>query len=205
MFMASRHVYSAIGQTLAVATLMIALANCGAGTASLTQVSVSQRPSTSTTTTTSTAQQPLSPPPSPPTATTTSPAPVTSSTVVPISVQSDAQMKAIGNAGPSSSILAPAWCVLDGATVSARGGYTNGGLAPNVYNRYGDVVEVYVYTAPSVGYPGGKQIADLNAEHSPPIGGRGTWTVRAPLIAGLATPRRCVVAALPTHDVQLAP
>jgi len=205
MFMAFRHVYAAIGQTLAVAMLVIALASCGVGSASRAGALASQRPSASTMMITSTAQEPLSPPPSPPTATTTSPASVASSTLVPISVQSDAQMKAAGNAGPSSSILAPASCVLDGATVSARGGYTNGGLAPNVYNRYGDVVEVYVYTAPSVGYSAGTQIAEFNAEHSPPIGGRGSWTVSAPLIAGLGTPRRCVVAAHPTHDIQLAP
>ena len=49
-----------------------------------------------------------------------------------VSVESDMAMKAAGNDGPSSSMLAPSSCVLDGATVTARGGYTNGGFAPNV-------------------------------------------------------------------------
>ena len=60
-------------------------------------------------------------------------APGTSGTAVPnaartlsISVESDSAMKGAGNDGPSSSILAPSSCVLDDATVTARGGYTNG-------------------------------------------------------------------------------
>ena len=92
-------------------------------------------------------------------------------------------MKAAGNDGPSSSILAPSSCVLDGATVTARGGYTNGGFAPNVYNRYGDVVELYVFTAASDGYPLGVQMADVGAEHTAAIGGYGSWEAWASIDA----------------------
>jgi hypothetical protein len=114
-------------------------------------------------------------------------------------------MQATGNSGPSSSILAPLSCAAVGATVSARGGYTNGGFAPNVYNRYGDVVELYVYTAPVDGYPDGNQVADLGAEDRPSIGGFGTWQVTAPVDLSGGAPARCVVAAQPTHALQLAP
>ena len=92
--------------------------------------------------------------------------PATSSTAVSgraailsMSVQSDAAMKAAGNDGPASSILAPLSCVLDGAIVTAQGGYTNGEFAPNDYNRYGDVGELYVFSAATPGHPLGVQVA----------------------------------------------
>ena len=114
-------------------------------------------------------------------------------------------MKAAGDFGPSSSILAPSSCVLDGTTVTAEGSYTNGGFAPNVYNRYGDVVELYVYGAASADHPIGVQVAKLSAEHTAPIGGYAPWRVWAPLEASLGAPTRCVVVAQPTHAEQLAP
>jgi hypothetical protein len=85
--------------------------------------------------------------------------------------------------------------------LTAAGGYSNGGFAPNVYNRYGDVVELYAYSRPS----GGVQVAELGSERRPPIGGYGTWHVSVPTDGSLGIPSRCVVAALPTHEVQLAP
>jgi hypothetical protein len=109
-------------------------------------------------------------------------------------------MHSAGNDGPSSSILAPTSCVLAGGTLTATGGYTNGGFAPNVYSRYGDVVELYAYTTPA-----SVQVAELSSEHRPPIGGYGTWQVNAPLNTTPGVPTRCVVAAQPTHAVQLAP
>jgi hypothetical protein len=123
------------------------------------------------------------------------------STTLPISVQTDSQMQSAGNDGPSSSILAPTSCNLVGPTLTAAGGYTNGGFAPNVYNRYGDVVELYAYTGPS----DRGQVAELNSERRPPIGGYGTWHVSASINASIGIPSTCVVAAQPTHAVQLAP
>lgn len=123
---------------------------------------------------------------------------------LPVSVQSDAAMRRAGNTGPTSSILAPASCALQGATVTARGGYA-GGLAPQVYPRYGDVIDLYVYTAPQPGYPDGIQLATPFTPHSPGIGGRGPWTVTVPVDRSLGVPARCVVAAQPTHDFQGAP
>lgn len=75
-------------------------------------------------------------------------------------------MKANGNQGPSSSILVPTSCKLTGSTVTASGGY-QGGFASQVYPRYGDVVRLYVYTAPLSGYPQGVQLATLSSEKPP--------------------------------------
>jgi hypothetical protein len=126
------------------------------------------------------------------------------STALPISVESDAQMQAEGNSGPSSSILVPESCELNGTTVTAEGGY-QGGFAPNEYNRYGDIVELYVFAATSAGYPDGPQLAASSVTDSPPIGGYGTWQVSAQLGSDLPPAARCEVAAQPTQDEQLAP
>jgi hypothetical protein len=113
-------------------------------------------------------------------------------------------MKANGNAGPSSSILAPSTCSISGSTVTAAGSY-DGGLAPEVYPRYGDVVKLYVDTAPVSGYPQGIQIALLSSESSPAIGGKGPWRVSVPVDLTGGQPVACVVAAQPTHDFEGAP
>lgn len=123
---------------------------------------------------------------------------------LPISVQSDAAMRRAGNAGPSSSILAPTSCSLRGENLTAQGRYV-GGFAPQVYPRYGDVIDLYAYTAPQAGYPDGIQLATPSTSQSPRIGGRGAWSVTVPVDRSLGTPARCVVAAQPTHDFQGAP
>ena len=46
----------------------------------------------------------------------------------------------------STSILAPASCVLQDGVLTATGSFT-GEFVPEDYERYGDVVELYVYTA----------------------------------------------------------
>jgi hypothetical protein len=122
---------------------------------------------------------------------------------VPVSVQSDADMLAAGNHGPSSSILVPSSCTVTSTTATATGTY-QGGFVPEVYRRYGAVVDLYVFSQPLSGYPQGIQVATLSSEHSPPIGGSGSWTVTVP-VAKSPEPARCVVAAQPTHDFQGAP
>jgi hypothetical protein len=139
-------------------------------------------------------------------ATTTIPATSTSVVAgqpVPVSVQSDADMLAAGNHGPSSSILVPSSCTVTSTTATAAGTY-QGGFAPEIYHRYGDVVDLYVFSQPLSGYPEGIQVAVLSREQSPPIGGSGTWTVTVP-VQNSPEPARCVVAAQPTHDFQGAP
>jgi len=123
---------------------------------------------------------------------------------LPISVESDSQMKAAGNNGPSSSILLPTSCQLTGTTVTADGTYTNGGFVPNIYDRYGDIIVLYVRSAPSAGYAEGMQLGVSDVSESPAVGSHAPWHVSL-AISSAGVPARCVVAAQPTHDAQFAP
>lgn len=124
---------------------------------------------------------------------------------VPVSVQSDAAMRAAGNEGPSSSILVPTSCKVSATSVTATGTYRDG-FGAEVYARYGDVIDLYVFSAPTTGYPEGIQLAsEPFTRHSPFIGGKGPWTVTVPLNSTLGQPARCMVAAQPTMDFQGAP
>lgn len=124
---------------------------------------------------------------------------------LPVSVESDSQMKAEGNDGPSSSILLPTSCRLTGTTITAEGTYTNGGFVPNVYDRYGDIIVLYVRSAPSPGYAEGKQLGASDVSESPVVGSRAPWHVSLSISPSVGVPARCVVAAQPTHDGQFAP
>jgi len=124
---------------------------------------------------------------------------------VPVSVQSDAAMRAAGNQGPSSSVLVPSSCEVTATSVTAAGTYRDG-FAAGVYARYGDVIDLYVFSRPTAGYPEGIQLASAPfTRHSPFIGGTGPWTVTVPLDSTLGQPARCMVAAQPTMDFQGAP
>jgi hypothetical protein len=124
---------------------------------------------------------------------------------VPVSVQSYAAMRAAGNEGPSSSILVPSACKVTATSATATGTYRDG-FAAEVYARYGDVIDLYVFSRPATGYPEGIQLAsEPFTRHSPFIGGKGPWTVTVPLDSTLGRPARCMVAAQPTMDFQGAP
>lgn len=127
------------------------------------------------------------------------------SSEIPVSTESDSQMTADGNDGPSSSILLPTSCELTGTTVTAQGTYTNGGFVPDVYDRYGDVIELYVLAAPAPGYASGMQLAASDLSESPVLGSSAPWHVSLSMSAAAGVPARCVVAAQPTHDGQFAP
>jgi len=158
------------------------------------------QPSKSVTTSTSSTPLPATTLPS---TTTTVPTVSPSTTSLPISVESDSAMQAAGNNGPSSSILIPSSCELSGNTATAIGTY-QGGFAPNVYNRYGDVVVLYIFGAPSSGYPQGPQLGVSSVSNSPVVGS-GTWQVSTTVDLSVGQPVSCVVAAQPTHEIQLAP
>ncbi|HEY2506677.1 MAG TPA: hypothetical protein VGI58_09175 [Streptosporangiaceae bacterium] len=143
--------------------------------------------------------------PSPAPATPAPTATASSNKQLPISVESGRQMKAGGNDGPSSSILLPTSCRLTGATITAAGTYANGGFVPNVYNRYGDIIVLYVRAAPSPGYPDGRPLGVSDVRHSPVLGSHAGWHVSLAISPSLGAPSRCVVAAQPTHDGQFAP
>jgi hypothetical protein len=147
-----------------------------------------------------------------PTTARTGPATVTPRTVaaasasqIPVSVEPDRQMKAEGNSGPSSSILHPTSCLLTGTTITAKGSYTNGGFVPNVYDRYGDIIVLYVRAAPSPGYAEGMQLGASDVSESPVVGSRAPWRVSLSISPSAGVAARCVIAAQPTHDGQFAP
>lgn len=124
---------------------------------------------------------------------------------VPVSVESDAAMRAAGDEGPSSSILVPSSCKVTATSVTATGTYRDG-FAAEVYARYGDVIDLYVFSRPTTGYPEGIQLAsEPFSRHAPFIGGKGPWTVTVPLDGTLGQPARCMVAAQPTMNFQGAP
>jgi hypothetical protein len=145
------------------------------------------------------------PTPSSPTPTPTQMATASPGEQLPISLESDSQMKAEGNDGPSSAILLPTSCQLTGTRITAEGTYSNGGFVPNVYDRYGDIILLYVLAAPSPGYAQGMQLGVSDASDSPVAGSRAPWHVSLSISPSAGVPARCVVAAQPTHDLQLAP
>lgn len=95
--------------------------------------------------------------------------------------------------------------MLSGATVRATGGYS--GFVGTGYLRVGDVVELYVYTAPGPGYSSGIQLGELSQERAPYVegGSGGTWTVTVPLDTSLGSPARCAVTVQATHQVEDSP
>jgi hypothetical protein len=97
------------------------------------------------------------------------------------------------------SILLPESCVLTNGIVTATGNFRDGQV-PEIYQRSGAVVELYVYTRPSTENLGGNNIASLLDEHPYPMIGSGPWIVTTPLYADWdPTGATCVVAVQPTH------
>lgn len=124
---------------------------------------------------------------------------------VPVSVQSDKAMRAAGNEGPTSAVLMPSSCVVTGATATVTGTYRYRPV-PAAYQRYGDVIDLYVFSAPGDGYPRGIQLAEPFTRNAPFIGGIGArWAVTVPVFTSLGRPARCMVAAQPTMDFEGAP
>ena len=114
------------------------------------------------------------------------------------------------SSGGDPAILLPRSCGLHGNVVTATGTYdpSHGGLgdyAPEYYTRFGDVVELYVYSAPSPEHAQSNQIADLDSERPYPMSRPGPWTASARIEEGLGTPDLCVADVQPTHDFQGAP
>ena len=120
------------------------------------------------------------------------------STSLPISAQTHAQMKAAGNSGPpSAGTLRPETCKVSGSRVTATGDIVGGAVSED-YRRYGDVVELYLFTRPKPGYPAGYQIGLLSRESVGSLDAK-RWRASVPLDSSLGRPARCLVAAQPTH------
>jgi hypothetical protein len=95
--------------------------------------------------------------------------------------------------------------VINNSVATAAGGY-NGFVGEDVH-RVGDVVELYVYTAPMMGYPQGLQIGLLSEEKPAPAesGMGGTWTSTVPLALSYGAPSVCRVTLQSTHQFEGAP
>ncbi len=106
---------------------------------------------------------------------------------------------------PSQSILTPLSCVVTGSMVAAKGTYS--GLAEEYYRRIGAVVELYVYSAPTTGYPDGIQLG-LSSQEKPAMvlgGSRDRWETTVPFDAGHGPPARCAVTVQATHQPEYSP
>jgi hypothetical protein len=72
------------------------------------------------------------------------------------------------------------------------------------YLRAGDVVELYVYSAPSVGDP--IQLGKLSAEHPVAVTNTGPWVVAVSIDTSFGQrPAQCLVAVQSTHAEMGAP
>jgi len=143
-------------------------------------------------------------------ATTTTTVPATTTTTMPATSNSTAGSQQLTIAvsaqlssdGQDPSILLPASCTLQGGTVTAMGTF-NGGFVPETYVRFGDVVELYVFTGPSPGYPQGNQVAALGVEHPFNMSQPGPWKVSVSVgdstQPGPDAPQQCEVAVQATH------
>lgn len=165
----------------AVAVVVVGLGGCSANTRAVT-----------TTTTTSTI----------PMSTTTTPMatnPTAAGQQLSISVSTQ-----LSSTGQDPSILRPSSCVVDNGTVTAQGTF-NGGFVPETYVRFGDVVELYAYDAPSMENHGQQsQVADLGLEKPFAMQGNGPWTVSVPADPAHLTPNQCLVAVQSTHAFMAA-
>lgn len=105
----------------------------------------------------------------------------------------------LSSVGPDPSILVPSSCTLHEGTLTARGTF-KGRFVPEVYVRYGDVVELYAYTAPTPANGEQRlQVVELASERPFVMAGRGPWRVTGPVEAQVGLPRNCLVAVQSTH------
>jgi hypothetical protein len=98
-----------------------------------------------------------------------------------------------------SSVLVPSSCQLQGGVVTAEGTVTE--VLPEVYIRYGDVVELYAYntTDNPPNSANDIQVLALESERPGSLTGGSTWTVSATVANGFPPPLRCFVAIQSTH------
>jgi hypothetical protein len=104
----------------------------------------------------------------------------------------------------NASILDPSSCVLHGRKLTARG-VCRGGYVPEGYVRYGDVVELYAYTAPQPDESDQTfQVVDLGSENPFRMAGKEPWTATGSIDTVVGVPQRCFVAVQATHAFMAA-
>lgn len=107
-----------------------------------------------------------------------------------------ARSASLSSSGQDSSILIPAHCSVSAGTVTATGRY-EGGFVPETYVRYGDVVELYAFTAERHGAR--NQDLNLAGEHPSRMGTSKRWKVTATVDTAVGAPTFCRVAVQSTH------
>ena len=102
------------------------------------------------------------------------------------------------------SVLLPSSCQLQAGVVTAKGAVS--GPLPEVYIRFGDVVELYAYDTNNTSPLGtdAVQVLDLAAETPGSLLHGLTWVASAPMVRGLPEPLRCFVAIQSTHAFMAA-
>ncbi|HLH99726.1 MAG TPA: hypothetical protein VKV06_03005 [Acidimicrobiales bacterium] len=111
-----------------------------------------------------------------------------------------ARSASLSSSGQDSSILKPARCSVSDGTVTATGSYT--GLVYESYVRYGDVVELYAFTATRHGAR--DQDLALAGEHPSRMGTSKQWKVTATVDTQVGAPVFCRVAVQSTHAFMAA-
>jgi hypothetical protein len=115
-------------------------------------------------------------------------------------VSSSAQLSS-GQQDPS--ILQPTSCTEQNGIVTATGSFS-GGFVPEVYRRFGDVVELYAYNSNDNPPTGADlQVLDLGSER-PGSMSSAAWTASAPIDSAIGQPLRCLVAVQSTHAFMAA-
>jgi hypothetical protein len=78
---------------------------------------------------------------------------------------------------------------------------TGPGVLPEVYRRFGDVVELYAFNTTDTNPDGVSdvQVLDLGSESPGSLVSPPTWTASAPVAEGFPPPRICFVAIQSTH------
>jgi hypothetical protein len=109
----------------------------------------------------------------------------------------------LSSANESPAVLLPTSCTITDGIATAAGTF-NPLMYGEGYRRAGDVVELYVYSAPSVGDP--IQLGELSAEHPVAVTNTGPWVVAVPIDTSFGQrPGACLVAVQSTHAEMGAP
>lgn len=104
----------------------------------------------------------------------------------------------LSTTGQDPSVLLPSSCTITQGVATASGTF-NSDAYGETYVRYGDVVELYVYSSPSPSFPTGTQLAQVGTERTVVVGSSGPWQIAVPLAVSDLQPAQCLVAIQSTH------
>jgi len=153
-------------------------------------------------------------PPSPKSATPTAPASVRPTSVAPTSVPPSPASPTstpvslpilvspeLSTPGQDAADLLPSSCTVENGVATAKGTFAG---YYQTYSRYGDVVQLYVFTGTPKTAPTTMQLAELPNPSQPPLS-TGSWQVSAPIAAAAGQRLFCLVTVQSTHAFIGAP